>query len=117
MSAKVEDEKAKYKITGNSNLKTDSVIKIAVTAENGEINLYRIIINVKKNSILPICIFIGTLIVLVIVIIILIKRKKGSNKKDNNKEPEKDLEKTIVMTSLGDNENKKIDDDNEKTLV
>ena len=117
ISVKVEDEKAKYKITGNNNLNTDSIIKIAVTAENGEINLYRIIINIKKNSIVPICIFIGTLIVLVIVIIILIKRKKGSNKKDNNKESEQDLEKTIVMTSLGDNVNKEIDDDNEKTLV
>ena len=117
ISVKVEDEKAKYKITGNNNLNTDSIIKIAVTAENGEINLYRIIINIKKNSIVPICIFIGTLIALVIVIIILIKRKKGSNKKDNNKESEQDLEKTIVMTSLGDNVNKEIDDDNEKTLV
>ena len=76
-----------------------------------------IIINIKKNSIVPICIFIGTLIALVIVIIILIKRKKGLNKKDNNKESEQDLEKTIVMTSLGDNVNKEIDDDNEKTLV
>jgi hypothetical protein len=48
INATPTSEKATYKITGNSNLKNNSEIKITVTAENGEKQIY--LINVKKSS-------------------------------------------------------------------
>lgn len=56
----VENENAKYTISGNSNLKTGSVIKIEVTAQNEEKRVYKITIQEKKSNylgvILPIII-------------------------------------------------------------
>lgn len=48
----LNDEKAKYEIIGNSNLKNNSVIEIKVTAESGKVSVYKITIikEEKKNE-------------------------------------------------------------------
>lgn len=45
----LNDEKAKYEIVGNNNLKNNSVIKINVTAEDGTVITYAITINKKEK--------------------------------------------------------------------
>lgn len=78
------DDKAKYNINGNSNLKNGSVIEIKVTAEDGSIKIYKINIIkklVERNSgsigdylgLIPIIGFI--LLIVAILIVKLIKKK------------------------------------------
>lgn len=86
----LSNENAKYKISGNNNLKDKSTITIKVTAEDGTINNYKIKITKKdptnsasffnKFKITPIIIF----IILIISIIILKTTKKKHLSKDIN---------------------------------
>ncbi len=84
ISAKPADSKATVKITGNENLEDGSIIKILVTATDGTKSTYRIIIEKKESSPLPLIIglIIGC-VVLGIVIFVVIQNK--NNKKKNNK--------------------------------
>lgn len=115
----LNDKNADYDIEGNKNLKAGSIIKIKVTAENGETDTYRIIIEKKESSVLPIIIGICILLVIIgIIVSVVIKKKKSKNnnqKKNKNvdkitKKPEEvrksyDGEKTIEMPPINGEEN------------
>lgn len=89
-----DDKKAKYEIIDNENLKDGSIIKINVTAENGDEDTYRIIIKKEEKSILPIMLGAGFILVIIIVIVILvIKNKKSKNKKDGSNSDKKTNDK------------------------
>lgn len=127
ITLELEDEKSTYEITGNSNLKDGSVIKIKVTAEDKTEETYRIIIEKiqkkEKQSIVPFIIAGILLIAIIIVTITIIKKKHNSNKpKKEEKEAIKE-DKTLIFD---DNEPTKeaevpvIDNDEDeltKTLV
>lgn len=114
LAIKTDDKNATYKIIGNKNLKDGSIIKIIVTAENEEVDTYRIIITKKDNNILiPIIIVIILGIISLLVFFINIKKKKKPHKKDKKMETKKekdnvlkedtkvvDLEKTIEVKTL-----------------
>lgn len=97
-----EDENATYEITGNDNLKNGSVIKINVTAENKETQIYRIIISKEKEekqSIIPVIIFSIVIVVILIIVFVVLKINKNKKDKNNNSsskkiEVEEELEKT-----------------------
>ena len=97
-----EDENATYEITGNDNLKNGSVIKINVTAENKETQIYRIIISKEKEekqSIIPVIIFSIVIVVILIIVFLVLKINKNKKDKNNNSsskkiEVEEELEKT-----------------------
>lgn len=78
-----EDSKAKVTIVGNTNIKDGSKINIAVSAENGSVKEYDIIIKVKEKSTL-IYVIIGAVaaIIIAVVTFIIIKNK---NKTDETK--------------------------------
>lgn len=81
-----EHEKAKYLITGNKNLKNESIIKIKVTAED-EVTTTTYTINIKKSfDYKYLIIFLAIILLLLIIIIIIIKRKRRNvNLNDYNK--------------------------------
>ena len=87
----LNDKNANYDIEGNKNLKAGSIIKIKVTAENGETDTYRIIIEKKESSVLPIIIGICILLVIIgIIVFVVIKKKKSKN---NNQKENKNVDK------------------------
>lgn len=96
ITATPSDENAKYKITGNENLKNGSIILITVTDKDGNNLIYKI--NIEKDepkpkekkefkiSNLPLIISILlNIIFLIIIIILLIKRKSKNDENDDNK--------------------------------
>lgn len=97
-----EDENATYEINGNENLKNGSIIKINVTAENKETQIYRIIISKEKEekqSIIPVIIFSIVIVVILIIVFVVLKINKNKKDKNNNSsskkiEVEEELEKT-----------------------
>lgn len=115
----LNDKNANYDIEGNKNLKAGSIIKIKVTAENGETDTYRIIIEKKESSVLPIIIGICILLVIIgIIVFVVIKKKKSkNNNQKENKNVDKitkkseevrksyDGEKTIEMPPINGEEN------------
>ena len=83
----LNDEKAKYKIIGNKNLKNNSIIKIKVVAEDGTELIYKIKITrlneANSNAITNYVKFIPLICFIVLIIVILgvkIIRKKVLNK-------------------------------------
>lgn len=122
IDVKTNDDNAQYKIINNEELVDGSEIKIIVTAEDGSLDTYRIIITKEKNkSLLPFAIIGGLLITLIIVVIIIIilnnknkKMIKEKTKTDDEITNEDDLTKTIEFNT-SNNETKIIDE--EKTVV
>ncbi len=116
------DKNAKYEVTGNENLTNDSVIRIKVSAENGDTDTYRIIIQKEKqaSSSLIIGITVLALIIIIIAVIVIIKKKNNKNKKNEKEEVEEqqDLEATKKMPPLSpetsDDVLPKIDNDEEE---
>ena len=99
ISVKTEDDNADYEITGNENLINGSEIKIHVTAENGETDTYRIIINKKNNNYCIPCIALGVLILIIAILILLIvKKKKRKNKVKKNNSNDSNNKKTFDKT-------------------
>lgn len=133
VGVELEDENASYEIEGNSNLQDGSIIKIIITAENGDIDTYRIIISKdeKTNYLTYIIIGISTLVIILLIIFMVFKKnnKKNEKKKDNeisdneknniHKDIEKDvdLEKTIEISSLNDGDGNIDNDENEETRM
>lgn len=133
VKVELEDENASYEIEGNSNLRDGSIIKIVITAENGDIDTYRIIISKdeKTNYLMYIIIGISILVISLLIIFIVFKKnnRKNVKKKDNkisdnernnfHKDSEKDvdLEKTIEISSLNDNGENIDNDENEETRM
>lgn len=120
INVKPNDQNSQVKVIDNEELKDGSEIKIIVTAEDGSIDTYRIIITKEKNkSIIPFIIIGGLLITLaiIVVIIIILSKKKRINKHDKiEEEPKTDehLDKTIEFGTLN-NDTKILEE--EKTVV
>lgn len=120
---KLEDENANYEIEGNSNLQNDSIIKIIITAENGDTDTYRIIINKdeKTNYLTYIIIGISTLVIILLIIFMLfIKNNKKKNNKTSNNEKNilnEDIEKTIEISSSKEDDKNIDNDENENTKI
>lgn len=76
----LEDDNSTYKITGNSNLKNGSKIKIEVLSENGKNKTY--IIKIEKNKVST---NVAIFFIVLIVILISINLVRILNKKKNDK--------------------------------
>ena len=76
--ALAEHEAAKVEITGNKRLRNKSVIKITVTAENGDTKEYKINIAKKfKIDYLHIVIFVESIIVIIVMTIVIRRERKN----------------------------------------
>ena len=114
ITVNTKDKKANYDIEGNENLEDGSVVKIVVTAQNGDTDTYRIIIQKESTNIIPY--IIGALILIIIIVIIVVvmknKKKKDNNNKDDNKDKKSDGKKKPINKENKNNE----DFENEKTI-
>lgn len=99
----LEDTLSSYKITGNSNLKDKSIIKILVTAEDGKTDAYYLNINKRSNN--NIIVFISIFLVIIGLGLIIFFIKKNKDKKNNDK-----LSDTKELSNII-NETKNNDDD------
>lgn len=107
ITVNTKDKKANYDIEGNENLEDGSVVKIVVTAQNGDTDTYRIIIQKESTNIIPYIIGVAILIIIIVIIVVVMKNKK---KKDNDKDDNKD--KKSINKVNQNNENY----ENEKTI-
>lgn len=111
------DDTSTYEIEGNEDLEDGSIIRIIVTAADGETSdTYRIIIEKTDTNYVPFIIG-GVVLLIIILIIIFIIIKKKKNKDKNNKQTKKvsnkqkntndsvdtSLEKTKQMPPISDN--------------
>lgn len=85
ITVKTKDKNAEYEIEGNYNLEDKSVIKIKVTAENGDVDTYRIIIKKEKNNIMPVIGIASLLLIILIIVITVIVKKSSKKDNDSNK--------------------------------
>lgn len=127
------DSKATVKITGNENLEDGSIIKILVTATDGTKSTYRIIIEKKESSPLPLIIGLIVGCVVIGIVIFVVIQNKNNNKKNNkkkhnssnshkkkvakaNKEKEEDEEEYDDYDEDDDYDEEDDGDENEKTI-
>lgn len=113
ITVKTKDKKANYDIEGNENLEDGSVVKIVVTAQNGDTDTYRIIIQKESTNIIPYIIGVVILIIIIVIIVVVMKnKKKKDNDKDDNKAKKSDDKKKPI------NKENKNDEtyENEKTI-
>ena len=89
----LDDDTSNVTIEGNENLKNGSVIRITVTAENGDTVVYKI--TVEKDLDLGFLVYIGigivVLLVIVVIVIIISKKKKNNSNNISNEENETGL--------------------------
>lgn len=113
ITVNTKDKKANYDIEGNENLEDGSVVKIIVTAQNGDTDTYRIIIQKESTNIIPYIIGALILIIIIVIIVVVMKnKKKKNNNKDDNKEKKSDGKKKPINKENKNNE----DFENEKTI-
>lgn len=113
ITVNTKDKKANYDIEGNENLEDGSVVKIIVTAQNGDTDTYRIIIQKESTNIVPYIIGIVILIIIIVIIVVVMKnKKKKDNDKDDNKDKKANNNKEIISKTNKNNE----DFENEKTI-
>lgn len=113
ITVNTKDKKANYDIEGNENLEDGSVVKIVVTAQNGDTDTYRIIIQKESTNIIPYIIGVAILIIIIVIIVVVMKNKK---KKDNDKDDKKDKKSDGKKKPIN-KENKNGEDfENEKTI-
>lgn len=113
ITVNTKDKKANYDIEGNENLEDGSVVKIVVTAQNGDTDTYRIIIQKESTNIIPYIIGVVILIIIIVIIVIVMKnKKKKDNNKDDNKDKKSDGKKKPINKENKNNE----DFENEKTI-
>ncbi len=113
ITVNTKDKKANYDIEGNENLEDGSVVKIVVTAQNGDTDTYRIIIQKKSTNIIPYIIGALILIIIIVIIVVVMKnKKKKDNNKDDNKDKKSDGKKKPINKENKNNE----DFENEKTI-
>lgn len=113
ITVNTKDKKANYDIEGNENLEDGSVVKIIVTAQNGDTDTYRIIIQKESTNIIPYIIGVAILIIIIVIIVVVMKKKKKKNNdKDDNKDKKSDGKKKPI------NKENKNDEtyENEKTI-
>lgn len=113
ITVNTKDKKANYDIEGNENLEDGSVVKIVVTAQNGDTDTYRIIIQKESTNIIPYVIGATILIIITVIIVIVMKnKKKKDNDKDDNKDKKSDGKKKPINKENKNNEAY----ENEKTI-
>lgn len=113
ITVNTKDKKANYDIEGNENLEDGSVVKIVVTAQNGDTDTYRIIIQKESTNIIPYIIGALILIIIIVIIVVVMKnKKKKDNNKDDNKDKKSDGKKKPINKENKNNE----DFENEKTI-
>ena len=113
ITVNTKDKKANYDIEGNENLEDGSVVKIVVTAQNGDTDTYRIIIQKESTNIIPYIIGALILIIIIVIIVVVMKnKKKKDNNKDDNKAKKSDDKKKPINKENKNNE----DFENEKTI-
>lgn len=113
ITVNTKDKKANYDIEGNENLEDGSVVKIIVTAQNGDTDTYRIIIQKESTNIIPYIIGIVILIIIIVIIVVVMKnKKKKDNDKDDNKDKKANNNKEVISKTNKNNE----DFENEKTI-
>ena len=113
ITVNTKDKKANYDIEGNENLEDGSVVKIIVTAQNGDTDTYRIIIQKESTNIIPYIIGALILIIIIVIIVVVMKnKKKKNNNKDDNKEKKSDGKKKPINKENKNNE----DFEKEKTI-
>lgn len=113
ITVNTKDKKANYDIEGNENLEDGSVVKIVVTAQNGDTDTYRIIIQKESTNIIPYIIGVLILIIIIVIIVVVMKnKKKKDNDKDDNKDKKSDGKKKPINKENKNNE----DFENEKTI-
>lgn len=113
ITVNTKDKKANYDIEGNENLEDGSVVKIIVTAQNGDTDTYRIIIQKESTNIIPYIIGALILIIIIVIIVVVMKnKKKKDNDKDDNKDKKSDGKKKSINKVNQNNENY----ENEKTI-
>lgn len=113
ITVNTKDKKANYDIEGNENLEDGSVVKIVVTAQNGDTDTYRIIIQKESTNIIPYIIGIVILIIIIVIIVVVMKnKKKKDNDKDDNKDKKANNNKEVISKTNKNNE----DFENEKTI-
>ena len=113
ITVNTKDKKANYDIEGNENLEDGSVVKIIVTAQNGDTDTYRIIIQKESTNIIPYIIGIVIFIIIIVIIVVVMKnKKKKDNDKDDNKDKKANNNKEIISKTNKNNE----DFENEKTI-
>lgn len=113
ITVNTKDKKANYDIEDNENLEDGSVVKIVVTAQNGDTDTYRIIIQKESTNIIPYIIGILILIIIIVIIVVVMKnKKKKDNNKDDNKDKKSDGKKKPINKENKNNE----DFENEKTI-
>ena len=113
ITVNTKDKKANYDIEGNENLEDGSVVKIIVTAQNGDTDTYRIIIQKESTNIIPYITGIVILIIIIVIIVVVMKnKKKKDNDKDDNKDKKANNNKEVISKTNKNNE----DFENEKTI-
>lgn len=113
ITVNTKDKKANYDIEGNENLEDGSVVKIVVTAQNGDTDTYRIIIQKESTNIIPYIIGALILIIIIVIIVVVMKnKKKKNNNKDDNKAKKSDGKKKPINKENKNNE----EFENEKTI-
>ena len=113
ITVNTKDKKANYDIEGNENLEDGSVVKIIVTAQNGDTDTYRIIIQKESTNIIPYIIGALILIIIIVIIVVVMKnKKKKNNNKDDNKAQKSDGKKKPINKENKNNE----EFENEKTI-
>ena len=113
ITVNTKDKKANYDIEGNENLEDGSVVKIVVTAQNGDTDTYRIIIQKESTNIIPYIIGALILIIIIVIIVVVMKnKKKKDNDKGDNKDKKSDGKKKPINKENKNNE----DFENEKTI-
>lgn len=80
----LSDDSSSYEIEGNENLEDGSVIKIIVTAEDGNTDTYRIIIEKKDTNYVPFIIA-GIIILIIVGLVIFFVIRKNKKKKEEGK--------------------------------
>lgn len=113
ITVNTKDKKANYDIEGNENLEDGSAVKIVVTAQNGDTDTYRIIIQKESTNIIPYIIGALILIIIIVIIVVVMKNKK---KKDNDKDDNKDKKSDGKKKPINKENKNKEDFENEKTI-
>lgn len=113
ITVNTKDKKANYDIEGNENLEDGSVVKIVVTAQNGDTDTYRIIIQKESTNIIPYIIGALILIIIIVIIVVVMKNKK---KKDNNKGDNKDKKSDGKKKPINKENKNNEEFENEKTI-
>ena len=97
ISLKLEDKNASYQTLGNSNLKNNSEVRIRVTAENGDIRDYVLLIKKTSNVLIIAIIVLVTIITIGLMYLVInnMKKKRKNKKIEEDKKMDDDFIETL----------------------